>query len=352
MVGSCGQRKPEPAAVGGNTCVITPELKGLIVLDTLRVMPVNLELELTGNVDYNRDNIFNYQSLVSGVVQRIHFKMGDYVRQGQELLEIKTTELSGQKSELLKARTELKLAERKLASVQNLYDDGVASDRDLQEAKSEVASARAEIDRIDETLTLQGGNIEKGLLTVRSPLSGYVVEKNITTGTQIDAGEDDLFVISDLGKIWVMVNVYAAQLERVQVGQQADIRTSAYPNRTFRGKIDRMSNTFDPEERVLKAVIEIDNKELLLKPSMMVSVNIHQPSERRAVGIPKNAVLFVDNGYHVVLYRSDCDVVAVRIEPVGSDKDYYYVDNGLIRDNDLIITKNNLLVYNKLKEGR
>lgn len=348
---SCKTNTPDNKVEKENTCIITPELKKLIKTDTLVIGNINTEQELTGSVSYDEDHIFRYQSLASGVVQKVLFNIGDYVEKGQVLLEVRTTELSGQSSELKRAEADLKLAQRKLKAVKNLNEDGVASDKDLIEATNEEAAVKLEIKRIRETLTIQGGDVEKGLLIIRSPMSGYIVEKKITTGTQIDAGQDDLFVLSDLKKVWVMANVYPAQLDLIKKGQSVDIQTTAYPDKIFTGKITRLSNIFDAEERVLKAIIEIDNQDLRLKPSMMVSVTVYNPSEQQAMRIPKAGVIFSDNNSYVLVYKNDCDVKVAQLKPVGSDSKFYYVNSDEnIHINDVIITQNQLLIYTKIKE--
>lgn len=340
----------EPATEAATPCVITPELKQLIKLTKLNRTTINNELELTGSISYDQDHVFRYQSLSSGVIQKVYFNMGDYVQRGQVLAEVRTSELSSQKSDLYKAEAELKLAQRQLAATQNLHNDGVASDKDLLEATNNVAALQIEINRIKETLQIQGGSIEKNLLIIRAPQSGYVVEKKITNGYQVDAGEDGLFVLSDLKKVWVMANVYAAQLSMVKTGQQVAIRTTAYPDKVFTGKINRLSNVFDPEERVMKAIIEISNNDLELKPSMMVSVNVYQRSTQQVIGIPLSAVIFDNNAYHVIVYRNECDVKAVTITPISSDKQFYYVNEENVEARDTVVNQNQLLIYNKLRE--
>jgi cobalt-zinc-cadmium efflux system membrane fusion protein len=352
LLAACKDKTPDTqATLKKEACVLTPELKKLIELKTIGMQPISQELELTGSVSYDQDHIFSYQSLASGVVQQVFFKLGDYVHKGQVLAEMRTAELNSQKSELVKAEADLKLAQRKLKAAQSLYEDGVASEKDLQEARNDAASAQAELTRINETLKLQGGQVEKGLLQIKAPADGYVVEKKITEGMQIDASQDDLFVISNLKKIWVMANVYAAQLEKVKVGQEVNIMTTAYPDKIFSGKVSRLSNVFDAEERVLKAIIELDNADLLLKPSMMVQVNIENPVAGSAIAIPKDAVLFTDNAYHVVAYNSDCDVRIADITPIAGNRKWYYVDStAAIKSGAQIISKNHLLIYTKLKE--
>jgi cobalt-zinc-cadmium efflux system membrane fusion protein len=332
-----------------DTCAVSPALKSLMKLSALQMSPVHGELELTGSISYDQDHLFRYQSLASGVVRQVHFKLGDYVQKGQVLAEIRTTELSGQSADLRKAEATQALAERQLSATQRLHDDGIASDKELLEAKNDAQSALLEINRLKDVLAIQGGSVEKGVMVIKAPLSGYIVEKKITSGYQMDAGEDNLFVLSDLKKVWVMANVYAAQLGLVKAGLPVEITTTAYPGRVFNGKISRLSNIFDPEEKVMKAVIELDNANLALKPDMMVSVNVHLNEKEQALAVPLNAVIFDDDTYHVVRYKSNCDVQDVTIEPLSHDKEYYYVSSPALQAGDSIISQNHLLIYNRLK---
>lgn len=332
-----------------NICIISPSLKSLIQLTPLSEAPVHGELELTGSVSYDQDHLYRYQSLASGVVRDVRFNLGDYVTKGQVLAEIKTTELSDQSAELHKAEAALALSERQLRATTSLHDDGIASDKELLEAQNDVAAGKLEINRIKETLTIQGGSVDKGVLLIHAPMSGYIVGKKMTTGYQVNAGDDDLFIISDLKKVWVMANVYAAQLGMVKAGQEVAISTTAYPGKIFAGKIARLSNIFDPEEKVMKAVVEIDNAGLELKPDMMVSVNVHMNMEEKALAVPLDAVIFDDDNYHIIAYHSDCDVRELTIAPLSHDKQYYYVNEDVLHKGDTIISRNQLLIYNQLK---
>lgn len=348
---ACGSKKTKPEQPQKDNCIITPELKKLIRTEAVGTSQAAFEIELTGNVSYNQDNLFRYQSLASGLVQKVYFNLGDYVQKGQLLAELRTTELSEQKSSLSIAQSALKLAQRNLKATQSMHTDGLASDKELLEAQNEVNNAQAEIGKIRESANIQGGNIEHGILAIRAPMSGYIVEKKITNGFQINAGDADLFVISDLKKVWVMANVYAAQLSKVQPGELVDISTTAYPDQVFKGRITRLSNIFDPEEKVMKAIVEIDNSDLKLKPDMMVSVTVHQPLQREAIALPVKNVIFDNDEYFVVIYHNDCDVQTKSIRPFAHDRKYYYLetDNGAVNKGDTMISQNQLLIFTKQK---
>lgn len=348
---SCGSHQNVPHTDQRPNCPITPELKELIGFDVVKEAMAASEIELTGNVSYNMDERYRYQSLASGWVQKVYFNLGDYVQKGQLLAELRTTELSEQRSSLSVARASLKLAQRNLDAVSKMHKDGLASDKELLEAQNEVNASQAEIEKIVESAALQGGSIEKGILAIRAPMSGYIVEKKLTNGYQVNAGDDDLFVISDLRKVWVMANVYAAQLGKVATGAKVEITTTAYPDKVFEGRIARMSNVFDPEEKVLKAIIEIANADLKLKPDMMVSVTVQRAADKEGLALPIASVIFDDDEYHVLVYHNDCDVRSVKVKPFAQGKHAYYIDkdNGLIGAGDSLIVKNQLLIFNKLK---
>lgn len=347
---SCGSKPATDAGTASSSCIITPELKKHIQLCNAENAFASKELNLTGVVTYDQNHLFTYHSLISGVVTKVTFQLGDYVTKGQVLAEVKTTELTTQKLDRMKSSSELTLAQRKLASVQSLFNDGIASENDLQEAKNNVAIKIAELKHNDEQLAIQGGNITSGIITIKAPGNGYIIEKNITEGIQIEVGQDDLFTLSDLKKIWIQASVYAAQLEKVKVNAPVGITSIAYPDKVFNGKINRLSNVFDSEERVLKAIIELDNTDLLLKPSMMVQVNLKETIKEPALRIPKTAVIFADNTYHLLVYHSDCNVQIVDVEPLSSDDTYYYISEGSITPKEQLINANALLIYNELKE--
>ncbi|WP_343702341.1 efflux RND transporter periplasmic adaptor subunit [Chitinophaga sp.] len=349
LAGCGGGQKEEPAAIAP-PC-INQALKKRISLEPATLQPWHANLLLNGKVGYDEDKVYRFVPLLSGVVQQVHFTLGDYVKKGQLLMEIKSAELSNLHAELQDGQARLQLAERKLSATEELHKTGVAADKDLLEANTEVATARTQIRRIRETLALYGGSLEKGALLVHAAMDGYVVEKNVIAGGQVEAGQQPLFVLSGLQQVWVKASIYAGQLENVNAGQQVDITTTAYPDKIFTGRISRLSNVFDPEERVLKAIIKIDNKGLLLKPDMMVNVNVHQPAQDSAVAVPARAVLFDNNRYYALVYHGDCDVQAVPLEPVFQTKEHYFVKSG-IHAGDTIITRNQLLIYNRLKESQ
>ncbi len=340
---------PPPESVPASRPCIAPELRERIELSMVRQAQWQPNLPLTGMVSYDEEKVYRFVPLLSGVVKQLNVKLGDRVRKGQLLMEIQSPELSAMATELEVARAQLAFAERKLQAEQQLRQSGVSADKDVLEAQSEAAAARSAIARITQAVSIYGGSLEKGALLVRAALDGYIVEKNIVTGAQVEAGQAPLFVLSDLEEVWVQANIYTGQLGEIEKGQSVQITTTAYPGKMFEGRIDRLSGVFDPEERVLKAIITLHNRDLRLKPGMMVEVNVRQ-SAASAAAVPVSAAVFDNNRFHVLRYHSECEVDIIPVETAFETKDTLYIRNG-VAPGDTIITRNPLLIYAWLKDN-
>lgn len=351
---SCQSSRKEtenPKASNSKSVCLDDNMKKIITTDTIRASMENSEmLKLTGSVSYDEDQVYKFVPLLSGVVQHVGFRLGDYVKKGQVLLEISSIELNDMIAALNEAELKLKIAQRQLSATQNLYADGVASDKEILEAQAEVSHAESEIKKTKASLSISEGNIEKGLLVIRSKKEGYIVEKNIVDAQQIETGGEPLFVIGNLSKVWVKANVYTGNISKVSKGQSVSIETTAYPDKRFHGIINRLSNVLDPDERVLKAIIELDNRDLLLRPEMMASIDVRLDRQINSIAIPHKSVIFDNQAYHLVKYKDDCNLEVIDFTPIYEDNKYYYAVDDHLVDGDRIIATNSLLIYNKLIE--
>ncbi|SIT84346.1 efflux RND transporter periplasmic adaptor subunit [Pontibacter indicus] len=347
----------ERDAVADGYCLPAQLAKNMKLADVRSATELN-HIQLTGRVMSNPEKYYRFVPLLDGVVSKVNFSLGDYAKAGTVLLEVRSPELSSLNVELRTAQAQLKLAQRQLSATQEMFDDGVASERELIGAQQDVEMARLEITKVQENLGIYGGSLERGVLIIKAPFSGYVVSKNIVSGQQIEAGDDPLFSISDLEEVWVMANVYAGNLRSVKQGMEVEVRASSYPDQVFKGKIDRLANTFDTEERVLKARIKLQNPDLLLKPEMFVNVSVTQATddqdmkEKRLLSLPSKAMIFSNSKHQVVVYRDSCNFEIMHLVPVYQTSDAVVVQESLtegLMEGDKVVTENHLLIYNQLK---
>lgn len=350
LVIGCAKKEEEKATT--EKFCLTPKLKEKIIIDTVKILPVTENLSLTGNITYNADDVIHFSSLVNGQVTNTFFSLGDYVKKGQVLAEIKSTELNGLEAERKSLQSQLLVANRKLQATQSMFDNEIASQSDLITGQSEVAILKSSLQNVQENLALYSASSEKSVFQIKAPVNGYIVSKNMSPGMQINDNESSLFTISNLSKVWVMVNVYSMNLTDVHVGMDVKISIPAYPTEVFKGKIEKIAQVFESDEHVLKARIVMDNTNLKLKPGLTVDVLINKKtSHQELAAINANALIFDNNQNYILIYKNDCDIERRLIDPTVKNNDLIYFEKGL-ESGEKVITKNHLLIYEQLKDNQ
>lgn len=326
---------------------VPKELKEGLNFEKVTKRPIEKSITLNGTIEYNKDKTIPYISLVDGIVTKTNFSLGDYVQKGQILVEISSTDLNELHEDFNSAQKELKVAKRELESVKQMYDDGIASQKELLEAESEVKVLESKVQLSKNNLKHYDSN-SSGTYYIKAPQSGYIVTKDITTGMSINAGDDPLFTIADLSDVWIMANVYATNMKNVTPNLEVQVSTLAYPDEYFAGKISKISQVFDSEERVLKAQITMVNQEMKLKPGMAADIVIQLDSnEGDALAVPNNALIFDNNQNYVVVFIDDCHQEVRKVTPIAKNNLYTYVSDN-VKEGEVVITTNELLIYDQL----
>jgi len=308
------------------------------------------QITLTGKVEYNENDLVAYKSLLQGIVTKVNFELGDYVKQGQVLAVVKSAEIQGMAQEKRTYQNQIELLRKQIKTKKELLNDGLASQPEVAELEFELKAAQIEIDKINNTLKIYKA-IGDGQFQIIAPKNGYVVQKDISVGQSITAdGDDNLFSISNLNQVWVMVNVYANNLKYVKVGDFVKVRTVAYPDRIYSGRIDKIYNIFDNDEHVTKARVVLENQDLDLKPGLSADIIIDQEKAfGNAFAIPKNALIFENNKDYVIVYKDDCNIEIRRVTPISSNEEYTYVKEKFASD-EKIITTNSLIIFEELNK--
>lgn len=319
-----------------------------IEINTVQKEQINEGIHLTGAVESNPDKVVHFVSLVSGIISKTYFSLGDEVQKGQVLAELRSTELSGMQSELSGVSSQIQVAQKNLESVEAMFKDGISSERELLAAQSEVDILKSERQKVQNNLNFFSASSEKGVFQIKAPVSGIITSKTIAAGTQIASDGQSMFTISDLSEVWVMANIYATNVRQIKEGMKVNIETLSYPDTVFKGEIGSISSVLDSEAKVLKARITLENKDFKLKPGMLVDITALKNLEEKAIAIPTEALVFDDNKNYVVVYKDDCDLRKQEVEILSSSNGTTYIQSG-ISENDQIITKNHLLVFEQIK---
>lgn len=306
------------------------------------------ELTFAGKVECDPDKVVNFVPLVNGIVDRTYFSLGDKVQRGQNLLDMRSTELSALQSEKTSLETEETIAQRELKSAQSMYDDGMLSEKEFLEVQGKLTQAQAALNKIINDMSVYGVNKGNGSFSIKAPMTGYVVSKNASSGSTISEGSDPLFTIADLSTVWIVANVYAGNIQFVREGMDVEITSLSYPGEVFYGKINSISQVFDPEEKVLKARIVMQNRELKFKPEMSVVSRLKNENRNKCISIPSDALIFDNNRYFVVVEESAGKFISKEVVLQGHNNKTSYIASGL-NEGENIIVKNQLLIYSDLK---
>jgi len=295
-------------------------------VQVITVAPTKLTrtLRMTGSVDYNAFKTTPVISQVGGPVTRILALPGDHVKQGQVMLQVSSPDYSQLLDTYLKAADSFRLADRNYARAQDLYQHNAIAERDLQQAESDRAQAQADLNASEQGLKILGvknpEDLAKGPATaeipVLAPISGEVVERLVSPGQVIQAGQTQAFTISDMSTVWVLVNVYQNDLAFVHMGDDVTVQTDAYPD-VFHGKISYVSPALDPTTRTLQARVVVDNNGEKLKRQMYCTVTVTAGTVANAIAVPDAAVLRDDENLPFVYVQNGSNQFGRRSVNIG-----------------------------------
>ncbi|MBF4487223.1 efflux RND transporter periplasmic adaptor subunit [Flavobacterium sp. CSZ] len=344
----CGKKEAIKETKEDKFC-IDKDLKEKITIEPVQKRAVSESINLTGNITYNNDHVVQFNSLVEGIITKTTFSLGDYVKKGQVLAEIKSTELNSMQAQSKSFQSQLAVAQRNFQSAKSMFEDGIASQKDLMQAQSELDVLKSSLENVRANLAMFSASSERSVFLIKAPTEGYIVAKNISPGMQITDASEPLFTISDLKEIWVLVNVYTSNLKNVSENMPVDVTTPAYPGEIFKGKIAMLAKVFDAEEHVLKARIVMENKNLKLKPGMTADIVIDKSKGGDMLAaLPAKAVIFDNNRHHILIYKDDCTIKTREVNPIIKNNNWIYFDKG-VNEGEMVITKNQLLIHERLK---
>ncbi len=253
--------------------------------ETATVRPVQLPglVETTGQIAFDDRRVASIISRVAGRIEEVRVSQWDSVQRGQPILTLYSPDLMTAEAEYLQAQ----------ASVPALAG-GSASDLEFARSMVEAAKRKLELLGIEPA---QIGMIKSAAPTfvMRAPISGTVVQNQALRGSAVNPG-DVLYSVGTLEDVWITADIYEDELARVQVGQQLEAVTTAYPDEVFRGTIARISPNVDPNTHTLQIRCEVKNPGFKLKPQMLAVIKIIvRPGQ--ALIVPLAAVVFETDRY-------------------------------------------------------
>jgi cobalt-zinc-cadmium efflux system membrane fusion protein len=306
-------------------------------LDTAHLSPMVSQIKLSGKVSFDENKLVKVYPFASGIVNEVKVERGDFVQKGQVLAIIRSSEIVDFENDLSAAIANLSSAKKTKETNEDMYQGGLLSQRELIQSENDYKIAQSEYERAKEVLEIYGSTNVKFLYTVKSPITGFVIERNISQNTQFrDDSDDDLFTIADIQQVWVMADVYETDVDKVKLGYSADVKLVAYPGKVFTGKVDKIFHVMDADSKVQHVRIVINNSDFLLRPEMQASIIIKHPDLKKEITVTDDAVIFDKSKYYVLMYNGNCAVSIREVEILDFIDSKVYIKSGLL-DGDIIL---------------
>jgi len=292
-----GSEGETPLLIRQGDKTIVPEgspLRQRLTVAPAAVQVASGKIALPGIVESNPAQTAAVLTPLAGRVVRLKVALGDRVEHGQELAVIDSPDLAQALDDDEKAVDALHLTERNLARQEGQSKIGAASERDVDQARSDHAQASAEYTRTQARLRAIGvpddGKERSRLLSIRAPIAGSITNLAVAPGDVINDVTQPLMTIADLSTVWVTALAPEDAIDAVAKGQGAEVELAAYPGKTLRGKVLFVSDVVDADSRRTRVRIAFSNEGYALKPNMFATVTLALP-QRPHVVLPTSALL-------------------------------------------------------------
>jgi cobalt-zinc-cadmium efflux system membrane fusion protein len=258
-----------------------------------RALPTQVTANGTVSPDVNRT--IHVTSLGGGRVVDLKVKLGDAVSKGQTLLVISSPDLASAMSDYQKAKADEVLSRKALERAQMLFDRGAIAAKDLETAQDTEDKAKVDVETAEHHIQILGADPAhpSPLINLKAPESGTIVEQNVAgfEGVKSLDNTPNLFTIANLAEVWVVCDVFENDLGEVHIGDAAEIRLNAFPDRVFKGKVADISRVLDPNTRSAKVRIVLGNPDGALRPGMYAVATFRSRKLTDRIVVPATAIM-------------------------------------------------------------
>jgi RND family efflux transporter MFP subunit len=359
-----GPPAPAPADAGDTELLIPPDVVARAGLKTATVGAADVRVAITipGTVMPNAYHEVKVTPIVGGILTKIHVELGASVPRGAPLATIFSSELADAQTRYLSMHAMLEADHKKLQRTERLVAIGAASRQELEEVtavhtghETEVAAARQRLLLLGLTQPEVNGLTDPSKvvsqIVVPAPIGGVVTARSANPGQVVTMGQE-LFVVTDLGTVWLVGDLYEQDFAAVRVGSGATVTTAADPGSEFRGRVSYIDPRVDPQTRTAKVRVEVPNPGGRLRLGMYVNMVFAGAGGQRQVVVPRAAVQSMGDQSVVFLPVAGEEGKflrrKVRLGPASGDS--YVVLDGL-RAGDTVVTEGSFLLRAEAGKG-
>lgn len=345
----------------------------LIKLTKEAVKDIKLEIvevregELTGEITApavlapNQDLEALVGSLVQGRVAKVFANLGDYVKKGQNIMAIEGLQIGEIKATFVKAKSNLNYTEANYNRLKTLIDQNVGSQKSFLEAKAEYEKAKAEFNAEDKKIHSIGlndkdmeANNDKtehvgGLLYVKAPIDGVIVERNVVIGQLVEQNSNS-FRIINTSSLFADAKIYENDLSRIVGKPDINLKFSAYPDISFKGKITYISDVIDKETRTIKVRASVSNSSRKLKPEMFAEMLIPTGKSAKGLIVPAESVIKSGEDNYVFVAVNDTTFEKRDVVLGSAQGEFIELKTG-VKKGERVVGKGSFMVKSEMKKS-
>jgi cobalt-zinc-cadmium efflux system membrane fusion protein len=284
----------------------------------------------------------------SGRVIKSYMAIGQPVTQHSPLFEISSADFIGFQKAFFQAQSDYYLAFQTLTRQKDLIENGVGTQKGLEEAQNKLDLATQEYKNTAQAIKIFNVDPERMTmgqnLVVRSPLSGNIVENKLIVGQFLKEDGEYVAIVAELSKVWIVAQVKEKDIRHIHKNDEVEIQISAYPDLNLKGKVFHIQELINAETHAIEVLIESENPQLILKQGMFVTAKF-KSKEVNKIMLPEEAVLQDENTAFVYVKSAENSYMKRKIKVNTSISGKIVVESGLNAD-ELVVSEGGYYLLN------
>lgn len=337
----------------------------VITVETVAPVRQDLDMRLTYTADilpYQQVNLF---SRVDGYIAKMYVDKGDLVKTNQLLVEIDHTDyvhavnqaranLAAARANVTRQEATIRNTKLTLDRMQALIKDQFVSQQDVDTAQVNHEVAVAQLESLQATVkqmevALEQAETNLSYSYIRAPFTGYIAERNLDQGAYVTGSTAStstmsrgILTLHDIETVRTLIEVVEKDVPLVKIGQKAEVRAEAYPDRMFAGQVTRIVQALNRETRTMTVEVDLPNRTHVLKGGMFARVEVMVGMRRNAIQIPIDAVTRLDTYQYVYVVRGGM-AYQVPVETGSRVENLIEITKGLTGTEQVIVSGKDLV---------
>ncbi|MBL7930532.1 MAG: efflux RND transporter periplasmic adaptor subunit, partial [Bacteroidia bacterium] len=221
MLSAFSACKQKPEKEENTSFVLSDTMFRRCEFTKVRMEDVKSQLKFFGKVEADNNKMAHVYPVTGGIVAKVDIELGDYVKEGQLLAIVRSSEVADFQRQLLDARSNVAIAEKNLQVARDLFAGKLNSEKDVLAAEKELEKSKAELNRISEVYSIY--HLKEGSeYRITAPMSGFIIKKDITQNEELRSDRaEEVFTIAQINEVWVLANVNESNISKVELGYEA-----------------------------------------------------------------------------------------------------------------------------------